>query len=94
MKELKSREVAYLDKICSPYSFGLVDVRMFYYHLISAGLRFLTKYVAKNLAHELAHILGGQHIINQLIVKPHYVIGNCSCHHLDEEYCVLGEYQL
>ncbi|KAF0985724.1 hypothetical protein HZS_4356 [Henneguya salminicola] len=50
----------------------------------------MTTYVANTLAHELTHILGGEHISDQLITKRPYEAGNCACHHLEDEYCLMS----
>ncbi|KAF0986797.1 hypothetical protein HZS_408 [Henneguya salminicola] len=61
---------------------------------ISANLSFETKFIANTFAHELSHILGGQHISNQLVAKNPHIKGNCACHHHDEKYCVMSRTQI
>ncbi|KAF0985431.1 hypothetical protein HZS_3440 [Henneguya salminicola] len=86
MKELDVTGMAYIGAMCSRFSFALVD--------ISSSLRFVAKYIAGTVAHELSHILGGNHISNQLIATQLNVNGACACHHLDEKYCVLYPKQI
>ncbi|KAF0993270.1 hypothetical protein HZS_7314, partial [Henneguya salminicola] len=80
MQNLKNKGMAYVNTICSYSSVGLVD--------ISFELSFNSDHVGAGLAHELMHILGGEHVSDQLIAKSYDEKGNCSCHHLDKKYCV------